>query len=120
MVRGRRTLREQYKPYLVSLFAYTGNVEVELTHEFSQVELLQITADDVSRWFMWKAYGTPTPGPEDNPTDCCKNKSRYMMRTVVPLHRNYPDCVNAGEVLGGSNFIIQVVITTPRGGLSLL
>ena len=60
MVRGRRTLREQYTPYLVSLFAYTGNVEVELAHEFSQAELLQLTADDVSRWFMWKSYGTPT------------------------------------------------------------
>ena len=53
------------------------------------------------------------PGPEDNPTACRKKNSRYMTRPVVPLRRNYPDCVNTGEVLGGSNFIIQVVITTP-------
>ena len=59
MVQGRKTHRELYKPYLVSLFTYTGNVEVSLTHEFSQEEILQLTANDVSRWLMWKAYMVP-------------------------------------------------------------
>ena len=43
MVQGRKTLHEQYTPYLFSLFSHNGNVEVALTHEFYQEELLQLT-----------------------------------------------------------------------------
>jgi len=71
MVRRRKTLEEDYKPYLCRLMAFIdGGEDYPKTIEFSQEQLLNVTPDIVSRWMKKTAYGTPTPGPNDHPTRC--------------------------------------------------
>ena len=82
MVRRRGTLSDQYKPYLSNLMAYTNGRVYLLSYEFSQAELLSITADQVARWFRFKAYGTPTPGPDDNPTGCRSSLLEQAKKSV--------------------------------------
>ena len=80
MVWGRRTLREQYAPYLVSLFAYTGNVEVELAHEF-----FSGGAPPAYCWWCITMvyveilrYSYSTSAREENPTAFC----RYLLAQI--------------------------------------
>jgi hypothetical protein len=40
------------------------------TIEFSEEQLLTISPSHISQWMKQTAYGTPTPGPIDNPTHC--------------------------------------------------
>ena len=121
MVRGRKTLCEQYKPYLVSIFKTPAMLQFHLPMIFirrrSSRLLLMMCCDG----FCGKHVVTLYLAQKIILQLAITKFTRYVMRTVVTLRRNAPDCVNTGEVLGGSNFIIQVVITTPpRGGLSLL
>lgn len=73
MVRRRKTLEEEYKPYLCRLMAFIDEApggDYPRTIEFSQEQLLAITPDHVSRWMKKMAYATPTPSPTDRPTHC--------------------------------------------------
>ena len=50
MVRRRKTLDEEYKPYLCRLMAFIDETGLDYprTIEFSQEQLLDITLDDVA------------------------------------------------------------------------
>lgn len=84
MVRRRKTLDEEYKPYLCRLMAFIDETGLDYprTIEFSQEQLLDITPDDVARWMKKTAYGTPTPGPNDNPTNCRSSNLEQAKKAV--------------------------------------
>jgi Transcriptional activator of glycolytic enzymes len=55
-------------------------------HQFSPEELLDITPEELVRWFRLISFGTETPGPEDRPTirrstgiSFCKKAISYFM-----------------------------------------
>jgi hypothetical protein len=43
-------------------------MKYDATSSFSRDQLLAITVDQVAAYLNYKAYGTPTPGPTDRPT----------------------------------------------------
>jgi hypothetical protein len=91
MVRQRKTLEEIYKPYLCRLMAFKDVEEEDhypRTFQFSQEQLLSITPDHVSRWMKKLAYGTPTPGPTDNPTHC---RSSLLAQAKKAISFNMPN-----------------------------
>ena len=69
MPRHELTLDEQYHPYLVQFMTFRDSVEYERNHQFSQAHLGTIQPEQVVRWMKNKVYGTPEPGPDDNPTE---------------------------------------------------
>ena len=69
MPRHELTLEEQYHLYLVQFMTFRDHVEYEKNHKFLQVHLGTILPEQVVRWMKNKAYGTPEPGPDDNPTE---------------------------------------------------
>jgi hypothetical protein len=88
MVRSRKPLREQYKPYLCKFMAFKDAFDgvYPTTMEFPQEQLLSIRPHEVASWFKKLAYGTTTPGPDDRPTECrasnlafCKKALSYFM-----------------------------------------
>jgi hypothetical protein len=69
MVRKRKTLEETYKPYLCKLMAFRNSApDYPISMVWTQDELLEITPDEIARWFKLLAYGTATPSPTEHPT----------------------------------------------------
>lgn len=66
-----KTLEETYKPHLCKLLSFLDNVDYPVAMRFEENDerLLRITPNDVARHFNNLAYGTPTPGPGDRPTE---------------------------------------------------
>jgi hypothetical protein len=72
MVQRRKTLAEDYKPYLCCVMAFVDDAgpDYRRTREFTEAKLLELTPDHISSWMKQMAYGTSTPGPTDFPTFC--------------------------------------------------
>jgi hypothetical protein len=71
MVRKPKTLEETYMPYLCKLMAFRDSApDYPILMVWKQDELLEITPDDIARWFKLLAYGTATPSPTELPTFC--------------------------------------------------
>ena len=67
---------QQYKSALFQFMSFLDGVQYSVKDEnieFSRDRLLQITDQDVQRYFYFKAYGTEDPGEGDNPTLCRAN-----------------------------------------------
>ena len=68
MARGKKkkSLREEYHPYLRACMAFKNGVaSYPKPKKFSQEELLTLTPDIMARWMKNRAYGMPDPGPDD-------------------------------------------------------
>ena len=68
MPRTEKTLKEQYKPYLIKLIRFKDGIQYELDHDFTNKEIGAITPDVIVRWMCLKFYVNPNPNPNDNPT----------------------------------------------------
>ena len=53
------------------------------TVTFSAERLASITADDIVRYFNFKAYGTPEPGVNDFPTLCRSSTLAFQEGDLV-------------------------------------
>ena len=83
MVRVAVPLPIQYKPYLCRLMAFKDDVpSYPKTIEFSQQQLLSVTPELVARWLRYVAYGTPTPGPNDYPTEARSTHIAFAKKAV--------------------------------------
>ena len=89
LVRSRKPVIEQYKPYLCKFMAFKDGIDVyPTTIEFLEEQMLAIKPYEVASQSKLLAYGTSTPGPDDRPTECrasnlafCKKAlSQYFMR----------------------------------------
>ncbi len=57
-----------YTKCLIELMSFIDGVQYNtITPSFSHDQLASITADQVASYLNKKAYGTPSPGPEDCP-----------------------------------------------------
>ena len=53
---------------LAEFLSYRDGIEYPNEGNIDKAILSSITADDICRWFYFKAYGTPTPDDDDRPT----------------------------------------------------
>ena len=65
--RRKKTLREQYFPYLRRFMEHKDGREYPANHEFTQAQLLEIRPRAIVRWMNLSAYGTEEPGPDSRP-----------------------------------------------------
>ena len=63
-----RNTSSKYTSTLIAFMSFIDGVKYNATSSFSRDKLLAITADQVAAYLNYKAYGTPTPGPTDRPT----------------------------------------------------
>ena len=63
-----RNTSSKYTSTLIAFMSFIDGVKYDATSSFSRDKLLAITADQVAAYLNYKAYGTPTPGPTDRPT----------------------------------------------------
>jgi hypothetical protein len=59
--------KPEYKKYLVLFMSYKDTQDYPVETVFTQDQLAAIRPADIEKWMCMKVYGTPTPGPEDNP-----------------------------------------------------
>jgi hypothetical protein len=60
--------RKDYYRYLVKFMSFRDNTVYGNDVQFTQEELAAIKPVELVRYFCTKVYGTPDPGPDDNPT----------------------------------------------------
>jgi hypothetical protein len=51
-------------------------------HQSVQDELAPLTPDDVARWTCQKAYGTPEPDANANPTQAQSSSLHYWKKAI--------------------------------------
>jgi len=68
MARRRKTLPEQYAPYVVKFFRWLDGTAYANGHEFSNADYARVTPETLVRYMKLLAYGTETPGPNNKPT----------------------------------------------------
>ena len=61
------TTAKTYAKCLSELMSFIDGVHYDATASFTRDELLAITADQVAAYLNKKAYGTPSPSPDDRP-----------------------------------------------------
>ena len=77
-----KTLRDQYKPYLIAFMRFRDGVAYEKNHEFSEQELGTITPIQIVRWMSLKVYGTPDPEYDANPTEGRSSSLVYYKKAL--------------------------------------
>jgi hypothetical protein len=83
MFRKRKTLDETYKPYLCKLMAFRNSApDYPRSMVWTQDELLEITPDEIARWFKLLAYGTSTPSPTELPTFCRSSNLEQAKKSI--------------------------------------
>jgi hypothetical protein len=68
MARRKKTLAEQYSPYVVKFFRWFDNSAYAAGHQFSNEDFARVTPEVIVRYMKLLSYGTETPGPNDHPT----------------------------------------------------
>jgi hypothetical protein len=59
--------QKTYKNVLVRFLSYRDGVEYPTDAEFDADHIISITADNIVRWFKFKAYGSPEPDDDARP-----------------------------------------------------
>ena len=77
-----KTLRDQYKSYLIAFMRFRDGVAYEKNHEFSEQELGTITPIQIVRWMSLKVYGTPDPEYDANPTEGRSSSLVYYKKAL--------------------------------------
>lgn len=78
----RKTLREQYKPYLRSLMSFVEGRGYHVDYDFTPEELGQLTPDGVKRWMAMKVYGIEDPDENDNPTHGRSSSMMFWKKAI--------------------------------------
>ena len=68
--------------------SYRDGVVYDRNASFTPAELGQVTADEVCRYFNFKAYGTPTPTDDDRPTEARANTLEYWKKALSSFMPN--------------------------------
>ena len=71
-----------YLRTLRALFSYLDGIVYAPDHEIPQERLLQLTPDDIVRFFNYRAYGTAAPTETDRPTETRSNTLYYWKNAL--------------------------------------
>ena len=73
-----------YKASLFQFMSFLDGTTYSPTDDiaFTTERLASITADDVVRYFNFKAYRTPEPGPDDHPKYCRSSTLLYQKKAI--------------------------------------
>lgn len=74
--------KNDYKPTLIQLMSFLDSTQYEADHEFTQERLLQLTPRDIERWMKKKAYGTPDPDNDAQPTEARSSSLQYWKKAL--------------------------------------
>lgn len=93
-----------YKSTLYQLMSFLDGIMYSLSDDtvnFSQERLVAITADDIVRYFNFKAYGTPEPGVNDCPKLCRSSTLYYHKKALsyfMPIqNQQWDDLAHRGN-----------------------
>jgi hypothetical protein len=75
---------------LVSLASFLDGQRYHKDTVFSQDWLAAISAEDILRWMNLKAFGTPFPGPDANPTGCRSSTIQFRKKSISFFIPNKP------------------------------
>ena len=76
----------------IDLMSFIDGVHYDSSSSFSRYQLVLITADQVASYLNKKAYGTPSPGPNDRPRSMRASSLAFHKKAIsqfMPL-RNMP------------------------------
>ena len=59
--------KNSYNSSLIAMMSYLDNVKHDKNKTFTNERLAQLTAADVARYFNFRVFNTPEPGPDDRP-----------------------------------------------------
>jgi hypothetical protein len=62
--------------------SFVDGIAYQKDHEFSQEQLAALTPGIIERWMKQKAYGTPDPGPDAEPTFCRSSSLAYWKKAL--------------------------------------
>jgi hypothetical protein len=74
--------KNNYKPTLIHLMSFVDGVTYKKDQEFTQEQLDALTPGIIERWMKLRAYRTPDPGPDTNPTHCCSSSLEYWKKAL--------------------------------------
>ena len=77
-------MKNDYKPYLVSLLNYLDNPAEQYTKEteFNRARLLQIRPGEILRWMNIHTFGMPHPPQDANPTLAHSSSIAYWKKAL--------------------------------------
>ena len=90
--------KNDYHATLIRFMTFTNGIAYAKDHQFVQDELAPLTPDDVARWMCQKAYGTPEPEPDANPT---KARSTSLMYWKKAISSYMPNCLMPWNAISG-------------------
>ena len=104
--------KNNYAPYLAELLTFLDNTPY-LSSQVSSVpeeRIRQIKPSDIVRYMNKKAYGTPTPTDDDNPTFYRANSLRYAKKAISSfmLPKDMPWNYMAGDGRGNPTLSAEV------------
>jgi hypothetical protein len=67
---------------LVHFMTFMNGIAYAKDHQFIQDTLASLTPDDLARWMCQKAYGTPEPNPDANPTQARSSSLHYWKKAI--------------------------------------
>ena len=78
--------QNDYHSTLVRLMTFMNGHTYAKDHHFVQDELAPLTPDNIARWMRQKAYGTPEPDPDTNPTRQAQFSSLEYWKKAISYH----------------------------------
>lgn len=99
MARQRKSLQQQYYPYLRKLFIWLDGTEYAKTHVFMGEDLARINPENLVRYMKLLAYGTETPGPDDHPTARRSSGLAFLKKAISYF---MPDNTTAWNTAAGT------------------
>jgi hypothetical protein len=74
--------KNDYHATLVHFMTFMNGIAYPKDHPFIQDELIPLTPDDIARWMSQKAYGTPEPDTDANPTHAQSSSLHYWKKAM--------------------------------------
>ena len=78
--------KDEYHATLIHFMTFMNGHAYAKDHQFIQDELAPLTPDDVARWMCQKAYGTPEPDPDANPTHQARSSSLKYWKKMISYY----------------------------------
>jgi hypothetical protein len=102
--------KNDYHATLIHIMTFTNGIAYAKDHQFVQDELAPLTPDDVARWMCQKAYGTPEPDPDANPTQARSTSLMYWKKAISYY---MPNCLMPWNAVSGQgNPTRSIEVTT--------
>ena len=76
------TTKNDYKRILVESMCWRDSTVYAREHVFTPQQLGMITPLELKRWMCNKAYGTPNPTDDDDPTEERANSLEYYKKAI--------------------------------------